>query len=210
MSQAEQSMERLFRALANHSDLIAKAYFNGTVYSDSQNQRTLNQLKQLKVLVNYGDDGFRVAGRLSQFLDSALSSDRIRRLDTDLSSWIDTLEQQIGLYQDAWRENRLDDVDHYLLEIQRLVFDLADNLEENTSYLLMLVNSRFANVRTLAEKQKQNTFYPGSRYFCERFFGNPLTEKSAKITRPLMPAAAPIRPRHLVPTQQGVETLALA
>ncbi len=159
MSQAEQSLERLFKALANHSDLIAKAYFNGTVYSDSQNQRTLNQLKQFKVLVDHGDDGFRIAGRLSQFLDSALSSDRIRRLDTDLSSWIDTLEQQIGLYQDAWRENRLDDVDHYLLEIQRLVFDLADNLEENTSYLLMLVNSRFANVRTLAEKQKQNSFY---------------------------------------------------
>jgi hypothetical protein len=159
LSQAEQSMERLFRALANHSDLIAKAYFNGTIYSDRQNQRTLNQLKQLKVLVDHGDDGFRISGRLSQFLDSALSSDRIRRLDTDLSSWIDTLEQQIGLYQDAWRENRLDDVDHYLLEIQRLVFDLADNLEENTSYLLMLVNSRFANVRTLAEKQKQNTFY---------------------------------------------------
>ena len=63
MSQAEQSMERLFKALANHSDLIAKAYFNGIIYSDGQNQRTLNQLKQLKVLVNQGDDGFRVAGR---------------------------------------------------------------------------------------------------------------------------------------------------
>ena len=42
-----------------------------------------------------------------------------------------------------------------------------------------------------------------SRYFCDRFFGNPLTEKSAKITRPLMPSAAPIRPRHRVSTQQG-------
>ena len=50
--------------------------------------------------------------------------------------------------------------------------------------------------------------FPGSRYFCERFFGNPLPEKSAKITRPLMPSAAPIRPLRLVSTQQGVETLA--
>lgn len=159
MSQAEQGLERLFKALANHSDLIAMAYFHGAVYQDGQNLNALNRLKQLKALVDHGDDGYRIAGRLSQFLDSALSSDRIRRLDTDLSSWIETLEQQIALHQEAWRENRLDDVDHYLLEIQRLVFDLADNLEENTSYLLMLVNSRFANVRTLAEKQSQNIFY---------------------------------------------------
>jgi hypothetical protein len=132
-------LERVFKALANHSELIAQAYFTGAVYKDSQNQRALNQLKQLKILVTHGADGYRIAGRLSQFIDSALSSDRIRRLDTDLASWIETLEQQIGLYQDALDENRVD--------------------EENTRYLLMLVNSRFANVRTLAEKQKQNAFY---------------------------------------------------
>ena len=159
MSQAGQSLERLFKALANHSELIAQAYFTGAVYKDSQNQRALNQLKQLKILVTHSEDGYRIAGRLSQFIDSALSSDRIRRLDTDLASWIETLEQQIGLYQDALDENRVDDSDNYFVEIERLVFDLSDTLEENTRYLLMLVNSRFANVRTLAEKQKQNTFY---------------------------------------------------
>ena len=159
MSQAGQSLERLFKALANHSELIAQAYFTGAVYKDSQNQRALNQLKQLKILVTHSADSYRIAGRLSQFIDSALSSDRIRRLDTDLASWIETLEQQIGLYQDALDDNRVDDSDNYFVEIERLVFDLSDTLEENTRYLLMLVNSRFANVRTLAEKQKQNAFY---------------------------------------------------
>jgi hypothetical protein len=159
LNQAGQGLERLFKALANHSELVAQAYFNGVVYKDGQNQRALNQLKQLKVLVNHSEDSYRIAGRLSQFIDSALSSDRVRRLDTDLASWIETLEQQIGLYQDAWTENRMEDCDNYFAEIERLVFDLSDTLEENTRYLLMLVNSRFANVRTLAEKQKQNAFY---------------------------------------------------
>ena len=145
--------------MANHSDLVAKAYYEGVIYKDSKNQRGLNQLKQLKVLVKYSVDGYRISGRLGQFVDSALSSDRLRRLDTDLASWVDTLEQQILLYQDAWDENRVEDWDNYSAEIERLVFDLSDNLEENTSYLLMLVNSRFANVRTLAEKKKQNVFY---------------------------------------------------
>lgn len=159
MSQSQQGLELLFKALSSHSDLIAEAYFTGVVYKDSQNQRRLNQLKQLKVLVNHDADGYRIAGRLTQFIDSALSSDRVRRLDTDLAGWIETLEQQISLHQDAYDESRLDDCDSYFSEIERLVFDLSDTLEENTRYLLMLVNSRFANVRTLAEKQKQNAFY---------------------------------------------------
>lgn len=159
MSQSQQGLERLFKALANHSDLIAEAYFTGVVYKDNQNQRALNHLKQLKVLVNHEADGYRIAGRLTQFIDSALSSDRVRRLDTDLAGWIETLEQQISLHQDAYDESRLDDCDNYFAEIERLVFYLSDALEEDTRYLSMLVNSRFANVRTLAEKQKQNAFY---------------------------------------------------
>lgn len=46
-----------------------------------------------------------------------------------------------------------------------------------------------------------------SRYFCESLFWASQPNQAAKITRPLMPPAAPIRPRHLVPTQQGVGTL---
>lgn len=147
--------------MAHHSDLVAEAYFSGSVQSDADNQRALNQLKQLKVLSNHGGEGYRLSTRLSQFIDGALNSDRMRRLDTDLGGWVDLLEQHIGLYQDAHAEDRLEDCDQFLAEIERLVFDLADTLEENTTYLLMLVNSRFANVRTLSEKQRQNAFYIG-------------------------------------------------
>ena len=48
--------------------------------------------------------------------------------------------------------------------------------------------------------------FAGSRYFCERFFRASCSKNQQKITRPPMPSAAPIRPRHLVSTQQGVET----
>jgi len=147
--------------MAQHGDLIAEAYFNGSVQSGGDNQRALNQLKQLKILSHRGQEGYRLSTRLSQFIDGALNSDRMRRLDTDLGGWVDLLEQQIGLYQDAHAEDRLEDGDHFLGEIERLVFDLADTLDENTTYLLMLVNSRFANVRALSEKKRQNAFYIG-------------------------------------------------
>lgn len=161
MSGDKTSLHRLLQAMAQHGDLIAEAYFGGSVQAEPDNQRALNQLKQLKVLANHGGAGYRLSTRLSQFIDGALNSDRMRRLDTDLGGWVDLLEQQIGLYQDAHGENRMADCDGFLGEIERLVFDLADTLEENTTYLLMLVNSRFANVRTLAEKKRQNAFYIG-------------------------------------------------
>lgn len=161
MSGDKTSLHRLLQAMAQHGDLIAEAYFSGSVAAGPDNQRALNQLKQLKVLSNYGGEGYRLSTRLSQFIDGALNSDRMRRLDTDLGGWVDLLEQQIGLYQDAYAEDRLEDCDLFLGEIERLVFDLADTLEENTTYLLMLVNNRFANVRTLSEKKRQNAFYIG-------------------------------------------------
>lgn len=159
MSGDKTSLHRLLQAMAQHGDLIAEAYFSGSVAADAGRQRALNQLKQLKVLSNRGGEGYRLSTRLSQFIDGALNSDRMRRLDTDLGSWVDLLEQQIALYHDAYAEDRLEDCDHFLSEVERLVFDLAETLEDNTTYLLMLVNSRFASVRTLSEKKRQNAFY---------------------------------------------------
>ncbi|GFO73519.1 hypothetical protein BJAS_P4359 [Bathymodiolus japonicus methanotrophic gill symbiont] len=46
----------------------------------------------------------------------------------------------------------------------------------------------------------------GVAIFAKACFGHPSPSKRKNLTRPLMPPAAPIRPRHLVPTQQGVGT----
>ncbi|MEI6706508.1 MAG: hypothetical protein WCK96_05150 [Methylococcales bacterium] len=155
----QHSLERLLKSLANQHDHITAAYFTGFVKKDNQNQRALNQLEQQKILVKYDEDSYRLTNRLSHFLDHALDSERVKRLDTDLGSWMDTLEQYIGLHHDAWHEQREADYDNYRAEIERLIFDLADTLEENTSYLVMQVSSHFANVRTLTEKRRQNEFY---------------------------------------------------
>jgi hypothetical protein len=46
----------------------------------------------------------------------------------------------------------------------------------------------------------------GVAIFATACLGASQPQQAAKITRPLLPAAAPIRPRHLVSTQPGVET----
>ncbi|WP_167374124.1 PqiB family protein [Bathymodiolus platifrons methanotrophic gill symbiont] len=52
---------------------------------------------------------------------------------------------------------------------------------------------------------KKNTI--GESLFLRKLvLGIPAQASSKNLTRPLMPPAAPIRPRHLVPTQQGVGT----
>ncbi len=155
----QHSLERLLTSLANEKEYVTAAYFTGLVKKDAQNQRALNKLEQQKILVKYDEDSYRLTNRLSHFLDHALNSERVKRLDTDLGSWMDTLEQYIGLHNDAWHEQREADYDNYRAEIERLIFDLADTLEENTSYLVMQVSSHFANVRTLTEKRRQNEFY---------------------------------------------------
>ncbi|MDO8846314.1 MAG: hypothetical protein Q7V32_18425 [Methylicorpusculum sp.] len=45
----------------------------------------------------------------------------------------------------------------------------------------------------------------GVAIFAKACFGHPSPIKQQKNTRPLMPPAAPIRPRRLVSTQQGLK-----
>ena len=81
-----------------------------------------------------------------------------------------------------------DNADKFLDRIQDSCLALAD----------------FPNMGVSREELK--TALQGSRYFCERFFRASCSKNQQKTTRPPMPSAAPIRPRHLVSTQQGVET----
>jgi hypothetical protein len=48
-------------------------------------------------------------------------------------------------------------------------------------------------------------FMRGIAIFAKDFSGHPTRKNQQKCTRPLMPSAAPIRPRHLVSNQQGLE-----
>ena len=61
-------------------------------------------------------------------------------------------------------------------------------------------------IKVAEQKTGGKAMEAGSRYFCERFFRASCSKNQQKTTRPPMPSAAPIRPRHLVSTQQGVET----
>jgi multiple antibiotic resistance protein len=63
---------------------------------------------------------------------------------------------------------------------------------------LNYMTKRFSAVGALALR--------GVAIFAKDFSGHPARKNRQKCTRPLMPSAAPIRPRHLVSTQQGVET----
>jgi|GEM_PF-3476344 len=52
-----------------------------------------------------------------------------------------------------------------------------------------------------------DTIEGGESLFLRKLvLGIPAQASGKNLTRPLMPPAAPIRPRHLVPTQQGVGT----
>ncbi|GFO73523.1 hypothetical protein BJAS_P4365 [Bathymodiolus japonicus methanotrophic gill symbiont] len=59
-----------------------------------------------------------------------------------------------------------------------------------------------ANLKTIEQIKKHGE----SLFLRKLVLGIPAQASSKNLTRPLMPPAAPIRPRHLVPTQQGVGT----
>ena len=71
----------------------------------------------------------------------------------------------------------------------------------------LIGNFTGANFRWVSRHEKIcRIVLSGESLFLRKIFPGILLEKSEKITRPLMPSAAPIRPASPVSTQQGAET----
>jgi tetratricopeptide (TPR) repeat protein len=129
----------------------------------------------------------------------ALSSNALKKIDAAIEAFEKTVElseefaQGWSYYGKALQSaGRKEDA----INAFEMALELDDSESTALIQLMQIYYSDEANKPKLA----------GSRYFCKRFFRASCSKNQQKTTRPPMPSAAPIRPRHLVSTQQGVET----
>ena len=94
-------------------------------------------------------------------------------------------------------------------EAQEMWMDTIISVVNQPKFIIKIGDMNYVLGNMIAKYVSSSKHYrisAGSRYFCERFFRASCSKNQQKTTRPPMPSAAPIRPRHLVSTQQGVET----
>jgi hypothetical protein len=149
---------KLFR----HKELVAAAYHQGVVAKgdDRYDGRGLYELHQVRTLVPYAQDTYRLGSSLAKHLDEVLQKEQ---LYAAVGANVGELAHRLPLLADAVAranlEGRIDDADLYTDQFDRGVFELADSISGALQLLRVMADNKFSNVSTLAEKRRQNEFY---------------------------------------------------
>ena len=139
--------------------LIAAAYCRGGVAQDEENQRSIRQLMQHRVLIRYFQQDFRISPTLGRHLDEVSQRQRSYAVGANFGDLTNRLRQLIVEFLTACHENRLENQEEYAAEYDAGVFELASLISDELLSLRAITENQFANVSTMAEKQRQNEFY---------------------------------------------------
>ena len=160
MSRAQDGIVAYLELLHAHRHLIAAAWANGGALSaGDDNRRAVTELQRRRTLIPYIDDEFRLNPSLGRHLDEVFDRARLYAVGADLGATIERLVQLVDEYEKAADEGRAEDAERYGADFDYGVFELAESLRAELLRLRTLTDNRYADVRTLAEKQRQNAFW---------------------------------------------------
>lgn len=147
-------------ALATHKELIEETYTRGGVRRNVDNARQVMVLHQYRIFVSDGQDEYRLSRTFSRFLDDVTQRQRMYEV---LGENIGALNERIYSlkteFATATREGRVDDMDVIAGQFADACADLSDAIATSLSRLLVLAESRFGVVTSLAAKIRQNEHY---------------------------------------------------
>lgn len=164
MNRTDDLVVAYIEVLHRHRSMVAAAYHQGWIDAAGEGitPRGIHELRRHRALVPLAQDAFRLASSLARHIDEVMQKEQ---LFAAVGGNIADLSARLPLLVDeavkAHLEGRTEDLDGYVDAFNNAVFDLADHIEQALQYLRMLADTRFASVRTLAEKQRQNAWYIG-------------------------------------------------
>ena len=164
MSRSDDLVIAYLELLHRHRVQLAAAYHQGSVEAqgDAASARGIHELRRHRALVPLTQERFRLASSLVRHLDEVLQKEQLfAAVGGNIADLAARLPLLIDETVKAHLEGRTDDLDGYVDGFNDAVFDLADQIAVALDYLRMLADTRFASVRTLAEKQRQNAYYIG-------------------------------------------------
>lgn len=203
MNQSADSIVVYLDALHANRHLIADAYNQGGVVMVEENQRKIRQLQQHRALVPYIHDEFRLNSSLSRHLDEVFQRQRNYAIGANFGEQINRLPRLIDEYLKASHENRLEDRDIYATDFDVGVFELREGIISTLLLLRTLTDNRFANVSTIAEKQRQNEYYVSK----VEQLGNALTSLQAEVLLEQLASSSLLEPLYAVYRHQVMDRL---
>lgn len=151
----------LIGRLSAHHELVSHAYYNGEVTKGDDNARGVEYLQQHKVLIPRSQETYTLHTTLRRFFDASLNIERLYLIGSDIGAAFERIDQLLDSLFTAFHDGRIEDKERFEDEIHQSIYEISDALSTDLAHLRALVENRFAAVRTLAEKRRQNAYYIG-------------------------------------------------
>ena len=130
---------------------VSDAFYDASILKTAENEREIGLLRHWRMLSPDVRDTYRIRGSLRQFLNTVISTVRLYAVGANIGEHFGRISKLIDEHAYAYNEARDADCERYEVEIREAINDVADAIEDDLSFLEMLVATKFGAVSTLAE-----------------------------------------------------------
>ena len=148
-------LSRLFKCAGT----VSTTYYNTRVVKTDENASDIELLRQIRLLSPDIRDTFQLRSSFRQFLNTALSTERLFAIGANVGGYFARLEKLVVEHSLAIQDGRDVAAEQYEMEIRDAISDIADSIDDELSILHAMVATKFAAVSTIAEKRRQNLHY---------------------------------------------------
>ena len=145
----------LMVAMGKHAELIMEAYAapEGGVRENEQNANALMYLCRYRLMQRDEDDGFvRLRTPIRTLLDQGLSRTRLKMVSTNIGDAIDSIEHLAREYRKNKTASYRGDADSLLQSLRENVYELCEQLLEQSREIWHQIDSDFGSVTQLSSK----------------------------------------------------------
>ena len=148
-------LSRLFKCAGT----VSTTYYNTRVVKTDENASDVELLRQIRLLSPDIRDTYQLRSSFRQFLNTALSTERLFAIGTNVSGHFSSLEKLLAEHSLAIQDGRDASAEQYEMAIREAISDIADSIDDELTILHAMVATKFAAVSTIAEKRRQNLHY---------------------------------------------------
>ncbi|MGY6277169.1 hypothetical protein [Methylomonas sp. MgM2] len=157
MSFDHEQIAGLIRKLAGADRLLAKTYIDGTLYADDENRAAIDGLKKSGLLRTAdAADEYRLTGDLKRLIDRLLLRNQRYQQNLNMARLIRGVEEDIEDYRRALEQNKQDEVQFHLEQIDDALYEATETLENSLGVMFAAITSQFGFVNSLNGKIRQN------------------------------------------------------
>ena len=148
-------LSRLFKCAGT----VSSTYYNTRIVKTDENASDIELLRQIRLLSPDIRDTFQLRSSFRQFLNTALSTERLFAIGANVGGYFARLEKLVAEHSLAIQDGRDVAAEQYEMEIREAISDIADSIDDELTILHAMVATKFAAVSTIAEKRRQNLHY---------------------------------------------------